>query len=224
MFAFAVRNDLLAKNPAEHMMAKPGSELSEDRDPFDGDDIKAIFSTPLFQGASGREDEDIGEQTVFGPSSGGRGEAFVAALGGAGNLRAVAACTTRLRLQIVSREQVDDAALKRLGARGLIAPSPDALQVVIGPMADAVAQEMRDHVAERQDALSSGQPKPGAATLTSKMETALGGRGNIKTVADKAGRICVLIVEPRALDIGRLEDSCPKGFVRTSEHRLQIIV
>lgn len=57
MFAFAVRNDLLSKNPAEYMMAKPNSELSEDRDPFDGDDIKAIFSTPLFQGASGRLDE-----------------------------------------------------------------------------------------------------------------------------------------------------------------------
>lgn len=183
-----------------------------------------LFIQVLNLKTPGREDGDIGEQKGFAPSSGGRGGAFVAALGGAGNLRAVAACTTRLRLQIVSREQVDDAALKRLGARGLIAPSPDALQVVIGPMADAVAQEMRDHVAERQDALNSARPRPEATPLTSKMEMALGGRGNIKTVVNRAGRICVLLVEPRALDVERLEDLCPKGFVQTSEHRLQIIV
>ncbi|WP_267981459.1 hypothetical protein, partial [Acinetobacter baumannii] len=64
MFKFAVQNDLLAKNPAEHMMAKPSSELSEERDPFDADDIKAIFSTPLFQGASGKL--EAGYRTVPG--------------------------------------------------------------------------------------------------------------------------------------------------------------
>ena len=56
MFKFAVQNDLLTKNPAENMMAKPSKELSAERDVFGPDDIEAIFSTPLFQGASGKLD------------------------------------------------------------------------------------------------------------------------------------------------------------------------
>ncbi|MEG0818984.1 MAG: N-acetylglucosamine-specific PTS transporter subunit IIBC, partial [Brevundimonas sp.] len=76
----------------------------------------------------GREDEPVVAAPIA-DVAGGRAGAFVAALGGAANLTAVAACTTRLRLHIRSREVVDEAALKRLGARGVIAPGPDQLQV-----------------------------------------------------------------------------------------------
>ena len=43
------------------------------------------------------------------------------ALGGAANLAEVDACTTRLRLVLVDNHAVDEAALKRLGARGIAA-------------------------------------------------------------------------------------------------------
>lgn len=76
-----------------------------------------------------------------------RGEAFALALGGAANLAAVDACTTRLRLTIRDPSVVDEAALKALGARGVVRPSPDALQVVLGPQADQVAGEIRAHLA-----------------------------------------------------------------------------
>jgi PTS system N-acetylglucosamine-specific IIC component len=76
-----------------------------------------------------------------------RGEAFVLALGGAANLAAVDACTTRLRLTVRDQAAVDEAALRALGARGMVKPSPDALQVVLGPQADQVAGEIRAHLA-----------------------------------------------------------------------------
>jgi PTS system N-acetylglucosamine-specific IIC component len=72
-----------------------------------------------------------------------RAAAFVAALGGARNLTEVAACTTRLRLVLVDNLAIDEAALKRLGARGIIRSSGQGLQVVLGPIADQVAGEIR---------------------------------------------------------------------------------
>jgi PTS system N-acetylglucosamine-specific IIC component len=76
-----------------------------------------------------------------------RGEAFVVALGGAANLASVDACTTRLRLTIRDPAAVDETALRGLGARGMVRPSADALQVVLGPQADQVAGEIRAHLA-----------------------------------------------------------------------------
>lgn len=92
----------------------------------------------------GREPaESVGvEQAVQGaPAEGARG--FVLALGGAGNLRSVDACTTRLRLVLVDRRRIDSARLSALGARGSIAVGSDGLQVVLGPIADQVAQDIR---------------------------------------------------------------------------------
>ena len=84
---------------------------------------------------------------------GSRGIAYIAALGGAGNLVSVDACATRLRLEIASQDRVDANALKALGARGLVRPSSTALQVVIGGNADQIAGEIRD-------ALRSGTAPP----------------------------------------------------------------
>src|SRR5688572_14861096 len=59
--------------------------------------------------------------------------AFVAALGGAANVRTIDACTTRIRLELADRARVDEARLKDLGARGAIAVGTHGLQVVMGP-------------------------------------------------------------------------------------------
>src|SRR5215469_2613332 len=72
-----------------------------------------------------------------------RATAWIAALGGSANLKSVDACTTRLRLIVASQSAVDTEALQRLGARGLVRPSAEALQVVVGTTADQLAGEMR---------------------------------------------------------------------------------
>ena len=69
------------------------------------------------------------------------------ALGGNRNLTLVDACTTRLRLEVVDDSLVNEAALRALGARGIVRPSHNALQVVIGPQAEIVAGEIREAMA-----------------------------------------------------------------------------
>jgi PTS system N-acetylglucosamine-specific IIC component len=76
-------------------------------------------------------------------SVGERGERFVAALGGPANLKSVDACTTRLRLSLADLAAIDEPALRFLGARGIVRPGGDSLQIVLGPIADQVVEEIR---------------------------------------------------------------------------------
>ncbi len=175
----------------------------------------------------GREDEDV--RTVPAAThTGERGAAFLQALGGAGNLREVAACTTRLRLKIISRDRIDERALKRLGARGVIAPAPDALQIVLGPLADAVAQDIRNASVIAADPLphaNVGEKSPTAsnARLDKAIAEALGGTENLTAVDVRAGRFCITVNNPDKVDERALAASAPRGHVRLSSRRFQIL-
>jgi len=87
----------------------------------------------------GREDIAVAAETADVPPPADRALAYIQALGGAANIVSLDACTTRLRLVMGNQSLVDEAALKRLGARGMIKPSATALQVVVGTEADQVA-------------------------------------------------------------------------------------
>jgi PTS system N-acetylglucosamine-specific IIC component len=105
--------------------------------------VKLNLKTP------GRDVTETAASAVAVPSvAGGRAAGYIAALGGAGNLVSVDACTTRLRLNVASRDAVDTNALKALGARGFVRPSATSLQVVIGANADQIAGEIRDALRE----------------------------------------------------------------------------
>jgi N-acetylglucosamine-specific phosphotransferase system IIBC component len=135
-------------------------------------------------------------------ATGGRGAAFAQALGGRGNLDTVSACTTRLRLVVRDQGAVDDAALKALGARGLIRPSATALQVVLGPIADVVSVEIRDALA-----MGAGEPAaaPAAAAeapivLSDALIRALGGAANVAGASRHPGRLRVEVRDADAAD------------------------
>lgn len=184
-----------------------------------------LFIRVLNLKTPGREDEAV-EASAVPKSAGGRGEDFVVALGGAGNLTAVAACTTRLRLGVVARDRVDEAALKRLGARGVIAPSPDSLQVVLGPMADAVAQEIRDHLGGASTVAAStlAQRTATQAAVSERLAEALGGRANVTDADVKAGRLCVALARPGEVDEAALARAAPRGFVYAGPKGVQILL
>ena len=122
--------------------------------------------------------------------------AYVQALGGAANLLEVEACTTRLRLRLRDGGPVDEATLRRLGAKGVIRPSPDGLQVVLGPDADRIAGLIRNHVrAERPgETPPSRLPTPVAvspqetASATAILQ-ALGGPSSIGEVLVRDSRL-----------------------------------
>ena len=69
---------------------------------------------------------------------------YIAALGGTTNLVTIDNCITRLRLDVKDSKNVDDKALKDLGAAGVVKLSSTAVQVIIGVgKVDKVAAAMK---------------------------------------------------------------------------------
>jgi PTS system N-acetylglucosamine-specific IIC component len=107
--------------------------------------VKFDLKTPGREGVDSTASAAAGAASIPGPAD--RARSYIAALGGAGNLESVTACTTRLRLTVRTQGTVDIEALKRLGARGVLKPSATALQVVVGPTADQLSSEIREAMA-----------------------------------------------------------------------------
>ncbi|MCB2251242.1 N-acetylglucosamine-specific PTS transporter subunit IIBC [Pseudomonas chlororaphis] len=90
----------------------------------------------------GREDTPSSEKASMTDNQ--RAGAYIQALGGADNLITVGACTTRLRLELADRNKASDSELKALGAMAVVRPGKGgSLQVVVGPLADSIADEIR---------------------------------------------------------------------------------
>lgn len=68
---------------------------------------------------------------------------ILAGLGGAENVLEIEGCITRLRTEVKDPSLVDDAALKRSGAHGVV-KSGQVVQVVVGPEADSLADDIQD--------------------------------------------------------------------------------
>jgi len=143
---------------------------------------------------------------------------YLVALGGARNLLTIDACMTRLRLSIASREAVDEAALKALGAAGMIYPTSDTMQVVVGLRADAIAADLR-RVAE------AGQPQPVTPSMESdrigeqslaedklhSLLQALGGIENVISVDARGTRLKIGVKDARVVDDVRVAESGLRG-------------
>ncbi len=68
---------------------------------------------------------------------------IVAGLGGADNIVEVEGCITRLRTEVHDPSKIDEAALKRTGAHGVLVAG-NVVQVVVGPEADTLADDVSD--------------------------------------------------------------------------------
>jgi N-acetylglucosamine PTS system EIICBA or EIICB component len=172
-----------------------------------------------------------------------RVRSYIAALGGAGNLESVTACTTRLRLIVRTQETVDTEALKRLGARGVVKPSATALQVVIGPTADQLAGEIREALASmprespRADAAraaltpepASGLEAAAAAPAPRKdvlegLLAALGGRANVRSVEPASSRLRIGVRSTQAIDPAAIRKLGMRGVAIAASDCVHVIV
>ncbi|QCB42177.1 PTS N-acetyl-D-glucosamine transporter [Sphingomonas sp. PAMC26645] len=171
----------------------------------------------------GREAETVA--AVATPTAGGRGAAFAQALGGGANLTTVSACTTRLRLIVVDQSAVDDAALKALGARGILRPSNSALQVVLGPIADVVSMEIRDALALGGNVAI----KPAATvaedmiSLSSATEGALGGAANVLRASRHTGRLRLQLGDLALADDAALAKLGIRAIARPAPGQLHVL-
>lgn len=75
-----------------------------------------------------------------------RAACYLRALGGTGNIRVLDACATRLRLEVKDENAVNENALKSAGARGVVKGAGGSVQVVIGPEADLLCDEIRKYL------------------------------------------------------------------------------
>ncbi|OWY38258.1 PTS N-acetyl-D-glucosamine transporter [Xenophilus sp. AP218F] len=177
----------------------------------------------------GREDVAVSAAALASGTE--RARAFISALGGAANLKSVDACTTRLRLQVASNDKVDELALKSLGSRGLIKPAAGSVQVVLGPEADLVADEIRT-------ALGSGvgaEPSAPAAGKTAALEglaidkaawlKALGGQDNVRKIEAVAGsRLRVEVADAGRVDEAALRKLGASGVSAISANLLHVVL
>lgn len=70
-----------------------------------------------------------------------RAKQIVEGLGGRENITDLEPCITRLRVEVVDQEKVDEDALRATGAFGVVR-SGRVVQVVVGPSADDLAAEI----------------------------------------------------------------------------------
>jgi len=179
----------------------------------------------------GREPEAEAAPAVAPSGSGSRPLRFIDALGGAANLVSVDACTTRLRLVIADQGKVDEPALKALGARGLVRPGPRDLQVVVGPIADEMAREIRGELAVPQAPPAEHQPARLApaeaeadAGLADAVLAAVGGRANLREVEAAANRLLLRLVDPEKFDAPALRRLGARGVARPADDRFQLVL
>lgn len=64
-------------------------------------------------------------------------ESILKALGGWENITALEACITRIRVEVVDVDPVDDAALEAAGAFGVVTVA-NTVQLVMGPLAEDI--------------------------------------------------------------------------------------
>ncbi len=93
----------------------------------------------------GREDDEIDSNNLTNSNlkDNELGLAFIKALGDKSNIVEISNCTTRLRIDIVNKDSIDEDLLKKLGAKGIIYNAQGKVQIVIGPEVEHVADKIK---------------------------------------------------------------------------------
>ncbi len=133
---------------------------------------------------------------------------------------------------MADQAKVDEPTLKALGARGLVRPSPKDLQVVLGPIADEVAREMREALAgggavDRSGSAPGAAPSPVIAVdanTAAGMLAALGGAHNLTAVEAAANRLLVGVADHAGVDEPALRALGVRAVARTGAASVQLIL
>ncbi len=124
----------------------PGRELAVAGSEADGEDQNVSGGKP--------EQQDVSELA----------RQYIAAVGGSDNLTGIDACITRLRLTVKDSSVVNDAMAKRLGASGVIRLNKTSVQIIVGFVAEKIANAMHTTgpVAAAASAPAEAAPAPAA--------------------------------------------------------------
>ena len=186
----------------------------------------------------GREDEDLSRDPTAAPvASGSMAEGLVAAFGGAGNIRNLDACITRLRVDLNDVNAVNSDALKKLGATGVMKVG-NGVQAIFGTRSENLKTDMEDYLQSvgAAPAVASGPPRSAvtsAPVAVNKAQTeraaqiakALGGRSNIAEIdAAALTRLRVKLRQTSSVDERALQSAGVNGVMRLSDNIVHLIV
>ncbi|NMZ04360.1 PTS transporter subunit EIIC [Pseudomonas proteolytica] len=180
----------------------------------------------------GREDIQVAQAELMTDNQ--RAHAYLRALGGAANLLSVGACTTRLRLDMVDRNKALDAELKALGAMAVVRPgNGGSLQVVVGPLADSIADEIRLAMPSSNHVPVAGAAMPAPAASAATVATAqaqqwldaLGGQDNVVQLDCIAmTRIRLQLADEKGLSQAQLNSLGCQGVSRLEDGVWHLLV
>ncbi|HYF89173.1 PTS glucose transporter subunit IIBC [Azospirillum sp.] len=145
--------------------------------------------------------EDVAEGGATAATGSERARDLVLAFGGRGNISNLDACITRLRVVVQDPARVDEGKLRGMGASGILRVR-DSVQAVFGTLSENLKTEMQEYLrsagpeadgpaaiaapvsAKPTAASSSAAPAaPLPTDRAARLAEALGGAGNIKTLA-----------------------------------------
>ena len=155
----------------------PGRELAVDGDETDGQDVNISADTNQDVSLLARQ--------------------YVAAVGGSANLTGIDACITRLRLNVKDSSLVNEALAKRLGATGVIRLNKTSVQIIVGFVAEKIANSMKavgdvpaaapvSAVAPAVVAATKPQAVPNAVTIAALVSPVTGEVVALEQVPDEA--------------------------------------
>jgi PTS system N-acetylglucosamine-specific IIC component len=136
---------------------------------------------------------------------------------------------TRLRLRLVDVQAIDEAQLRALGARGVVRPGGDALQVVLGPIADEVAGEIRTSVRgalepdDQREPASAPRRSRSAADDTNDGALPHSGAGTAGGIQRRSGRLIFGLGQEAEADEATLKRLGARAVVRSPAGRLHAL-
>ncbi|AIJ07186.1 MULTISPECIES: N-acetylglucosamine-specific PTS transporter subunit IIBC [Edwardsiella] len=132
----------------------PGRELSGAGEEADGNDEDLDLT----------KDADVSELA----------RQYIACVGGSANLTGIDACITRLRLTVKDSSLVNEAMAKKLGASGVIRLNKTSVQIIVGFVAEKIANAMRTAGTVPAAAASAAAPTAPAAKAQATPNAAAG--------------------------------------------------
>ncbi|KRE14128.1 N-acetylglucosamine-specific PTS transporter subunit IIBC [Bacillus sp. Je.9.29.b] len=94
----------------------------------------------------GREDDDIEDIAADDAVTAGGASVLVEGLGGKDNITTIDHCATRLRLTVEDTNLLNEATLKKAGAKGVLTSGKTSVQIIIGTNVEFVADDLRKEV------------------------------------------------------------------------------
>jgi PTS system D-glucosamine-specific IIC component len=202
-----------------------GIRLLDAKIPGREDDIEDEFEQMAAAGVPAAEAELGGGRAATATATA-MGPRLVQAFGGAGNIKNLDACITRLRIEVNDKAKVDKDALKAMGAAGVVEVGNN-MQAIFGPKAEALKGEMEQSMASGDVAPSTAPAAAPAAapagddlpdTEAGKLVRAFGGRGNIVNLDACITRLRIEVADKSKVDKAAIQKLGAAGVLEVGNN------